>query len=77
MMFLKEKKPIGYYFYKCHSIHTFFMRFSLDIVLLDKENNIIDIVRNKKPWRIFFFRCYSILEVPSGYLPNNIKDYLP
>lgn len=76
MLFLKEKKPIGYYFYKCRAIHTFFMRFPIDIVLLDKENNILKIERNKKPWRIYFFKCYSVLEVPSGFLPFNIEDYL-
>lgn len=76
MMFLKEKKRMGYYFCHCHSIHTFFCYFPLDIVLLDKKNHIIDIKKNIKPWHIYFFKCYSILEVPSGALPSNIEKYL-
>ncbi len=76
MMFIKEKKEIGYYFHHCHSIHTFFCYFPLDIVLLDKKDNIIEIKKNIKPWRIYFFKCYSILEIPSGKMPITIKDYI-
>lgn len=76
MMFLKEKKEMGYYFNHCHSIHTFFCYFPLDVVLLDKNNNIIHIKENIKPWRIYFFQCYSILEVPHGMLPDAIKVYI-
>jgi len=75
MMFLKEKKPIGYYFKKCHSIHTFFCYYPLDIVLLDKNNSIIDIKYNLKPWRVFFFKCYSIIEFPNGFINELDKDY--
>lgn len=76
MMFLKEKKEIGYYFQHCHSIHTFFCYFPLDIVLLDRNNHIIDIKKDIKPWRIYFFKCYSILEVPSGMLPSTAQEYI-
>jgi hypothetical protein len=75
-MFQKEKKEVGYLFKNCNSIHTFFCFFNLDIVLLDKNNKIISIKKGVKPWRIFFFKCSSILEIPSELLPNNLEKYL-
>lgn len=76
MMFLKEKTPIGYYFKRCHSIHTFFCHFPIDVVLLNRDNEITKIKRNLKPWRIYFFSCYSIIEFFPGYLPEKIeKDF--
>ena len=41
-------------FKRAPSIHTFFMRFPIDIVFLDKEMRIIRICRTVKPWRAVF-----------------------
>lgn len=73
MMFLKTTNK-GYYFKKVSSIHTCFCRFKIDVILLDKNNNIIDIKYNLKPWRFFIFKCYSILEFQSGLLKEIKKD---
>lgn len=76
MMFLKQKTSNGYYFKKCNSIHTFFCKFPIDVILLDKNNYIIDIKYNLKPWRIFFFNCYSIIEFNHGFINSNLsKDH--
>jgi uncharacterized membrane protein (UPF0127 family) len=55
-------------FKSCRSIHTFFMRFNLDIVFLDKENKVIKVVRNVKPFRVVLpiKNSFSILEIPSN-----------
>ncbi|MDR1417777.1 MAG: DUF192 domain-containing protein [Endomicrobium sp.] len=61
----------------CRSVHTFFMRFNIDIVFLDKENKIIKVVKNVKPFRIVLpiKNSFSILEVPSNILNiENIKN---
>jgi len=36
----------------CSSVHTFGMRYSIDVVFLDKELNIVKLVKSLKPWRI-------------------------
>lgn len=36
----------------CNSIHMFFMKFALDIVFIDKNNRVVYIVENIKPWRL-------------------------
>jgi uncharacterized membrane protein (UPF0127 family) len=70
------KKNVKYalLFKNCRSIHTFFMRFNLDIVFLDKENKVIKVVRNVKPFRVVLpiKNSFSILEIPSniGNLTN-------
>ncbi|MDR2067195.1 MAG: DUF192 domain-containing protein [Endomicrobium sp.] len=64
------KKNVNYalLFKNCRSIHTFFMRFNLDIVFLDKENKVIKVVRNVKPFRVVLpiKNSFSILEIPSN-----------
>ena len=60
----------------CNSIHTFFMRYSLDIVFLSSSNVVVKIIRNLKPWRMTFiyFKARKTLELPAGKLPLDIKE---
>lgn len=60
----------------CNSIHTFFMRYSLDIVFLSKDDKIIKIIRNIKPWRMtwIYFKARKTLELPAGKLPLDVKE---
>jgi uncharacterized membrane protein (UPF0127 family) len=52
----------------CNSIHTFFMRFAIDAVFLDRENRVVRILHNLRPWRLswVFFRARRVLELPAG-----------
>ena len=51
MMFNKKENKI-YCFPKCKSIHTFFMLKNIDVIMTDKDNNIIKIINNLKPSKI-------------------------
>jgi len=64
---LKKDADYALFFSKCKSVHTFFMRFNLDVVYLDRENKIIKVVRSLKSFRIAFpvKDATSILEIPS------------
>ncbi len=42
----------GLCFPKCNSIHTFFMRINIDVIMTDKNNLILYIFKNVKPNRI-------------------------
>jgi uncharacterized protein len=49
------------------SIHTFFMRFPIDVVFLDRSGFVVDVVRRLKPWRAATrLRARAVLELPSG-----------
>lgn len=52
----------------CNSIHMFFMKFSIDVVFIDRNKKIIRIVENLKPWRLspVVFMTQSVLELPAG-----------
>ena len=63
----------------CNSVHTFFMRFPLDLIFLDKSNTVLAVVENKKPWRMtkVYWKATKVLELPIGKA-NGVKlgDYL-
>lgn len=77
--YMFSSRPVvddGIYFDPGKSIHTFFMRFDLDVVFLRKDGLVIKIFRNMKPWRMtgYYFKADHVLELPSGKLPTTVKE---
>lgn len=60
----------GLWIVPSRGVHTFWMRFSIDIVALDDRGVVIDRVAELKPWRIRLPRrgTAGVLELPSGTL---------
>ena len=53
---------------RCNAIHTFFMRFPIDATFLDKNDRVVKVVRNIRPWRLFVWggwRAKKVLETKS------------
>lgn len=52
----------------CNSVHMCFMRFSIDVVYLDKDYKIIKVVKKLKPWIGFSMcrRAWAALEFSAG-----------
>ncbi|EQC51248.1 hypothetical protein M901_1095 [Bacteriovorax sp. DB6_IX] len=76
-MFKKEMKNYdGLLIRPCNSIHTFFMRFSIDAVFLNKDFKVIRIYRDLKPWRMttIIWKANQVLELRAGTLPDNVKE---
>ena len=49
------------------SVHTFFMRFPIDVVFLDRERVVVGIAHELKPWRATAERgAHAALELASG-----------
>jgi uncharacterized membrane protein (UPF0127 family) len=49
------------------SIHTFFMRFPIDVVFLDRALVVRKVAAHVKPWRLVFARrAREVLELPAG-----------
>ncbi|WP_053335841.1 DUF192 domain-containing protein [Bacteriovorax sp. DB6_IX] len=77
LMFKKEMKNYdGLLIRPCNSIHTFFMRFSIDAVFLNKDFKVIRIYRDLKPWRMttIIWKANQVLELRAGTLPDNVKE---
>ena len=54
---------------RCNSIHTFFMSFPIDATFLDRDDKVVKVVRNIRPWRFFVwggFRAVKVLETASA-----------
>jgi uncharacterized membrane protein (UPF0127 family) len=51
-------------------IHTFFMRFSIDVLFLDRQLKVLRVIEDLKPWRLspWVLRAHSVLELPGGSL---------
>ena len=57
----------GLWIAPCESVHTFFMRFPIDLVYLDREYRIRKVCDAVGPWRLSAcFSAHSILELPAG-----------
>lgn len=56
------------YFMTRFGIHTFGMKFPLDVMVLDRNNRVVKITRNLKPNRFFFWPpSYNrVVELPAG-----------
>ena len=52
----------------CSSIHTFFMRFAIDVVFIDRKNKVMRSISNLKPWRLsgICFSAVFCIELPTG-----------
>ena len=51
----------------CWSIHTFFMRFVIDVVFVDRGGSVLKTVSDVKPWRIAVApRAYAVIELNAG-----------
>jgi uncharacterized membrane protein (UPF0127 family) len=49
------------------SIHTAFMRFTIDAVFIDRENRIVKVAAELRPWRMAACRgSRAVLELPAG-----------
>jgi uncharacterized protein len=49
------------------SIHTFFMRFSIDVVWLDRDLRVLEVTHDLRPWRTAARReAKGALELPAG-----------
>jgi uncharacterized protein len=49
------------------SVHTAFMRFTIDVVFLDREDRVVKVAAELRPWRAAGCRgARAVLELPAG-----------
>ena len=55
-----------------NAVHTFFMRFAIDVVFVRKDGLVVRIHHAVKPWRIAgALRGHAAIELPAGTLANS------
>jgi uncharacterized protein len=57
----------GLWIVPCESVHTFFMKFPIDLVYLDKKRKVRKVRHAVPAWRLSAcLTAHSILELPAG-----------
>jgi uncharacterized protein len=71
-----QNNPKSIYFKTRFGIHTFGVKFPIDILILDNEFRVVKIKEKLKPYRVYFWnpKYNNILELPQNTINNkNIK----
>jgi uncharacterized membrane protein (UPF0127 family) len=57
----------GLWIVPCESVHTFFMKFPIDLVYLDRKRKVRKVRNAVPPWRLSAcLLAHSVLELPAG-----------
>lgn len=67
----------------CKGVHTFFMRFAIDVLVLDKERRVVAVIHDMKPNRMspVYARGATVLELPAhaaaGVVAGDVIEFVP
>jgi uncharacterized membrane protein (UPF0127 family) len=51
----------------CGGVHTFFMRFAIDVVFVARDGRVLRVRHAVKPWRLAIaLRAFGVIELPAG-----------
>ncbi len=65
----------GLWIVPCEGIHTFFMRFPIDVVFLNKDKRVTKLVRRMKSSRLSVsWRARSVVELPVGVIEQTSTE---
>ena len=75
----------GIYLVPCEGVHTFGMKFPIDVAFLDSKGTVLAVHHGLKPWRIskILFRARGVLELAAGVLretgteTGDVIEFLP
>ena len=71
-MFRKEPHHEGILIKPCNSIHTFFMRFPIDVLFIDENMKVVKKIANLETGKIIMpqKKCEMVIEGKSGMFKN-------
>ena len=67
-----------YVFPQCGSVHTFGMRFAIDVVFLDRDGTVLSVHENVRPGRMVFggWKAAATVEAQTGWLKTAVGQKL-
>jgi len=76
LMFKKKKINYGIRLNNCNSIHTFFMFQNIDVLITDKNNNVLKKIKDLKPNKVILpiKNGFYVYELPVNTL-NKIDNF--
>lgn len=55
-----------------NAVHTFFMRFPIDILFVRRDGRVVKVRSTVRPWRITAsLRAFAVIELPAGSLAQS------
>ena len=65
-------------FNNCNSIHTFFMKTNIDVIMCSKDNKILYYYHDLKKGKIIFPKrnVFKTIELPVNYYKVKINDFV-
>lgn len=65
----------GMWIVPCPMIHTFFMKFPIDVLFLTRDLTVARVIEDLKPWRLspWVLAAHSVLELKGGALRGSVK----
>jgi uncharacterized membrane protein (UPF0127 family) len=65
----------GMWIVPCEGIHTFFMKFAIDVIYLDRKKRVRKTVRQLRAWRLSMcLPAHSVLEFPVGTIDRTATE---
>ena len=63
----------GLWIVPCRGVHTFAMKFPIDVIYLDARKRVVHMEQNLRPWRVakVILRAASVLELPVDTLRSS------
>ena len=59
----------GLWIVPCEAVHTWFMKFPIDVAFLNKKRQVVKMRKSMGRWRMAMsLRAHSVLELPAGTL---------
>jgi len=57
----------------CRSIHMFFMRFAIDVIFVDREQRVVGLAKNIRPFQMsrYYFRSCCAIEGAVGMIERS------
>ena len=57
----------GLWIAPCEGVHTFFMKFPIDVLFLTRQKKVLKVRHRMAAWKLAMsFRAHSVLELPAG-----------
>jgi uncharacterized membrane protein (UPF0127 family) len=55
-----------------NAVHTFFMRFAIDVAFVRRDGRVLKVRRAVRPWRLTAsLRAFAVIELPAGSLSSS------
>ena len=72
----KKKFDYAIFFNKCNSIHTFFMKENIDVIMCDNDNKVLFVYKDIHKNKIIPPKngVRKVFETPSGYFDIKINE---